>query len=60
MRIVDKDMLPTIKFGFWNMQFPLDGFEKSSLIRIDLFYRKTGYLAPGLGRIIPILKVLRC
>jgi len=41
------------------MEFPADLCKEGSLVGVDLFYWQAGHLAPGLGRIIAILQILR-
>ena len=35
-RILDEDVLPSLKQGFRNMKLPVDSFEESHLVGVDL------------------------
>jgi len=41
------------------MQVPVDCEKERHLVLVDFMCSETGYLAPGPGRIIPVLQVLR-
>jgi hypothetical protein len=57
--ILEDNFLPPFPDRISNVEFPVDSFQEGHFIGVNLTNLEAGNLAPGSGRVVAVLQVLR-